>query len=94
MTEKDHFLLLIYETIPGLTNTSQGSSCVAQPVKDLALPQLWHRPQQWCGLDLWPKIFPMPWLQQTTNKTERKEGGRKIHPPSKKRLIHKANTYL
>ena len=34
-----------------------------QQVKDLALPQLWHRLPLWLRFDPWPGTFHMPWVQ-------------------------------
>ena len=33
---------------------------VVQQVKDLVLPQLWHKSQLWLRFTLWPRNFPMP----------------------------------
>ena len=45
-----------------LTTPKQGigSSLMAQQVKDLLLPQLWHKLQLWHRFDPWPGNFHMP----------------------------------
>ena len=40
------------------------SSLVVQQVKDLALSLQQFRLLLWCGLDPWPRNFPMPWVWQ------------------------------
>ena len=43
-----------------------GHSLVVQQVKDLALPQLWHRLQQWCGFNTWFRNCCVPRMQSKT----------------------------
>ena len=41
-----------------------GVPTVVQWVKDLALPQLWHRSQLWIRFDPWLRNFRMSWVRQ------------------------------
>ena len=52
---------------------SLGNSLVAQWVKDLVLPQLWHRLQLQHGFDSWPGNFHMPWAWPKNEKTKQKQ---------------------
>ena len=47
-----------------------GSSCVAQWVRDPALPQLWGRLQLRCSFDSWPGNFHMPWAKAEKKRKE------------------------
>ena len=44
-----------------------------QWVKDLALPQLWHRSQLQLRFNPWPRNFHMQWKQKKKKKKKKKE---------------------
>ena len=46
---------------------------MVQWIKDLALLQLWHRLQLWCGFDPWPWNFHMPQVQPKKFKNKNKK---------------------
>ena len=48
-----------------------GIPTVAQQVKDLAVPQLWHRSQLRIRFDPWPRNFHMSWVQPKEREREK-----------------------
>ena len=44
-------------------------------IKDLALPQLWHRPQLWHGFDPWSRNFHMLRVQPKIKKERHYQRG-------------------
>ena len=63
---------------------------MAQQVKDLALPQLWHRSQLWLGFHPWPRNFHV--LQRYPEK-KRKEKRKEKERKEKKQYICKGTIY-
>ena len=72
---------------------------MAQWVKDLAFPQLWHRSQLWHGFDPRPGNFHMPCVQPKKKKKKIVSGEKsrnlKKYLKNAMRSIHPSfNTYL
>ena len=62
-----------------MENRQRGSSLVVQQVKDLALLQLWQRPQPQCKFDPWLKNFHMLWACPPHPQKKKKKKKTKNH---------------